>query len=94
MGGLGSGCYGSGYGYVVRRDDDNILKRAVMFEVNGQRKQGRPKQTWRQVEENVKKIGLEVEEVANRTRWREGVSVIDEGMRCIQPPLVTMNTQD
>ena len=65
-----------------------------MFEVNGQRKQGRPKQTCRQVEENVKRIVLEVEEVANRIRWREGVSVIDEGMRCIQPPLVTMNTQD
>ena len=29
------------YGHVIRRDDDNILK-AIMLEVNGQRKRGRP----------------------------------------------------
>ena len=43
------------YGHVVRRDDDSIPKRAMMLEVNGQRKRGRVKQTWRrQVEESVK----------------------------------------
>ena len=35
------------YGQVVRRDDDNVLKKALMLEVNGQRNQGRPKQIWR-----------------------------------------------
>ena len=33
------------YGHVIRRDDDNILKKAMMLEVNGQRKRGRPKMT-------------------------------------------------
>ena len=33
------------YGHVIRRDDDNILKKAMMLEVNGKRKQGRPKMT-------------------------------------------------
>ena len=33
------------YGYVIRRGDDNILKKAMMLEVNKQRKQGRPKMT-------------------------------------------------
>ena len=43
------------YGHVIRREDDNVLK-AMMMEVNGQRKRGRPKMTWkRQVEESVKK---------------------------------------
>ena len=66
-----------------------------MLEVNAQRKRGRPKQTWRtQVEENAKKIGLEVEETANRTRWREGVRAIAEGMRCIRSLSVTRNTPD
>ena len=38
-----------------------------MLEVNGQRKRGRQKQTWRrQVKESVKRIGLKVEEAANR----------------------------
>ena len=55
-------------GHVIRREDDNILKKAMMVEVNGQRKRGRPKMTWkRQVEESVKKVGLKIEEAADRT---------------------------
>ena len=33
------------YGHVIRREDDNILKKAMMMEVNRQRKRGRPKMT-------------------------------------------------
>ena len=33
------------YGHVIRREDDNILKKTMMMEVNGQRKRGRPKMT-------------------------------------------------
>ena len=33
------------YGRVIRREDDNILKKAMMMEVNGQRKRVRPKMT-------------------------------------------------
>ena len=77
-------------GHVIGREDDNILKKAMMMEVNGQRKRVRPKMTWkRQVEESVKKVGLKIEEVADRTRWSEGVRAIAEGMRCIRPPSVT-----
>ena len=75
------------YEHVVRRDDDNVLKKASMLEVNGQRNRERPKQIWRrQDEEIVDKIGLEVDEAANCTKWKEGVRVIVEGMiRCIRP---------
>ena len=73
--------------HVIKRDDDNILKKAMMVEVNGQRKRGLPKMTWRrQVEESVKKIGLKIKEAADRTRWREDVRAIAEGMKCIRPP--------
>ena len=72
--------------YVMRRDGDNILKKAMMLKVNGQRKRGRPKMTWRrQVEESEKKVGLKIEEAADRTSRREGVRAIAKGMRCIQP---------
>ena len=55
------------YGHVIRRDDDNIL--------NGKRKRGRPKMTWRRlVEESEKKVGLKIVEAADQTRLREGVS--------------------
>ena len=78
------------YGHVIRREDDNVLKKAMMMEVNGQRKRGRPKMTWkRQVEESVKKVGFKIEEAADRTRWRKKVRAIAEGMRCIRPPSVT-----
>ena len=64
------------HGHVIRRNDDSILK-AMMLEVNGQRKRGWSKMTWRrQVEESVKKVGLKIEEAADKTRWREGVRAI------------------
>ena len=78
------------YGHVIREEDDNILKKAMMMEVNGQRKRGRPKMTWkRQVEESVKKVGLKIEEATDQTRWTVGVRAIAERMRCIRPPSVT-----
>ena len=82
-------------GHVIRKDDDSILKKAMMLEVNGQRKRGRLKMTWRrQVEESEKKVGLKIEEAADRTRWREGVRAIAEEMRCIRLPLVTKKKTD
>ena len=57
--------------YGHRRNEEIILKKAMMLQVNGQRKRGRPKQTWkRQVEESWKKIGLRVEEATDRARWK------------------------
>ena len=57
-----------------------IQKKAMMQEVNGQRKRGRPKITWkRQVEKRVKKVGLNIEEAADRRKRREGVRAIAEG---------------
>ena len=66
-----------------------------MLEVNRKQKRGRPKMTWRrQLEESVKKVGLKIEEAADRTRWREGVRAIAEGMRCIRPPSITRKKPD
>ena len=72
---------------MIRRDDNNILKKAMMMEVNGKQKRGRPKLTWRrQVEESAKKLRSKIEEAGDRTRWKEGVRAIAEGMRCFRPP--------
>ena len=47
---------------MIRKEDDSILKKAMMLKVNGKRKRGRPKMTWRkQVEEGVKEVGLKIE---------------------------------
>ena len=47
------------YGHVLRRVDGHVLSRALDFEVEGQRKKGRPKRTWeRLVEEESVKVGM------------------------------------
>ena len=35
------------YGHVMRREDGHVMRRALDFEVEGQRKKGRPKRTWK-----------------------------------------------
>ena len=62
------------YGHVLRREVDDALRKALEFKVDGQRKRGRPKRTWKRlVEEESGKVGLRVEDASNRARWREGV---------------------
>ena len=52
------------------------------FEVEGQRKKGRPKRTWKiQVEEESVKIGLRMEDALCRSKWSVGVNQIAAGLR-------------
>ena len=45
------------YGHVLRKEDENVIVKALKFEVSGSR--GRPNQTWKkQVENGMKKNGL------------------------------------
>ena len=47
------------YCHLLWREEGHVLRRALDFEVEGQRKKGRPKKTWRkQVEEESMKVGL------------------------------------
>ena len=65
------------YGHVLRREEGNILKKALDFEIDGHRKRGRPKSTWkRKVEEEVKKIGLRKEDAHDRAKWRKGMYML------------------
>ena len=36
------------YAHVLRRDEGDVLRRALEFKVDGKRKKGRPKVTWKQ----------------------------------------------
>ena len=41
------------YGHVLRREDDDVLREVLQYEVAHKRKSGQPKRTWRrQVEED------------------------------------------
>jgi len=57
------------YGRVLRRNEDGVLRKALSFKTEGQRKRERPRKTWRgQVEEEIRGIGLRKEDTLNRAR--------------------------
>ena len=54
--------------------DDQILRRALDFEIEGQWKKGRLKRTWKkQVEEESVKVGLRREDALCRSKWCIGI---------------------
>ena len=59
---------------VLRRDNGDVLRRALDFEVAGRRGYGRQNMTWKkQAEEYTSQIGLKRENAIERVRWRIGV---------------------
>ena len=65
------------YGHVLRKEDENVIVRALEFQVSGSRGRGRPKQTWKkQVENEMKKNGLVKEDACDRTKWRDVVKTM------------------
>ena len=58
------------HSHVLRKVDGHILRKALGFEVEGQRKKGRPKSTWKKhVEEKSVKIGLGREDAFCQSKW-------------------------
>ena len=56
------------YGHVLRKEDENVIVKALKFEVSGCR--GRPKQMWKkQVENEMTKNGLGKEDACDQTKW-------------------------
>ena len=69
-------------GHVLRRQDDHVLRSALHFEFEGQRKKGRLKRTWKkQVEEESVKVGLIREDALCRSKWSVDVNKIAAGLR-------------
>ena len=70
------------YDHVLRREDGHILRRALNFEFECQRKKGRLKRTWKKhVEEGSVKAGLRREDALCRSKWSVGVKKIAAGLR-------------
>ena len=77
------------YGHVLMRQDGHILRRALDFEVVGQRKKGRPNRTWKKlVEEESVKVGLRREDALCRSKWNVGMVEVNLAtltcLRCCQ----------
>ena len=70
------------YGHVLSREHGRVLRRALDFEVDGRRKKGRQKRSWKkQVEEESMKAGLRMEDALCRSKWCVGVDQIAAGLR-------------
>ena len=70
------------YGHVLRRKDGHVLRRALDFEVEGQRKKWRSKRMLKkQVEEESMKVGLRMEDALCRSKWSVNVSMIAAWLR-------------
>ena len=68
---------------VLRREDGHFFRRALDFEVEGQRKKGRPKrkkQKKQVVEESVN-VGLRRENALWHPKWSVGINQIAVGLR-------------
>jgi len=61
------------YGHVLRKDDDDWVKKCMEYEVQGPRQRGRPKRTWREVVRadcQARKMNKE-NDAMDRCKWRK-----------------------
>ena len=67
---------------MLRREDGHILRRALDYEVEGQRKKARPKRMCKkQVEEESMKVGLRRKDALCRSNWSVSINKIAAGLR-------------
>ena len=60
------------YGHVLRKDDDDWVKKCMEHEVEGPRPRGRPKKTWIEVvREDCQARKLNKEDAVDRCKWRK-----------------------
>ena len=67
-------------GHVLRKEDDDVVRNALGFNVEGQRKRGRLKRMRRkQVEEKRLKASLNLKDAHNKSKWRESACNFHQG---------------
>ena len=70
------------HGHVSMREYGDVLRKTLDFEVECQRKIGRPKRKWKkQIEEESMKVGLRRGDVLCRSKWSVGVNQIAACLR-------------
>jgi len=59
---------------VLRKEDNDLVKKCMEYKVEGDRPRGRPKKTWREiVEKDCQVRGLNKEDAMDRSRWRKQI---------------------
>jgi len=65
------------HGHVLRKDDDDWVKKFMEYEVEGPRPRGRPKRTWIEfVREDCKTRKLNKVDAMDRCKWRKVLKAV------------------
>ena len=65
------------YGHVVRKDENDWVKKVMLFNVEGTRPSGRPKKTWQMtVLADMKALGIDHEGAMDRSQWKKAIARI------------------
>ena len=65
------------YGHVLRKDDDDWVKKCMEYEVEGSRPRGRPKRTWKKVvREDCQARKLNKENAMDRCKWTKVIKEV------------------
>ena len=63
------------YGHVVRKEENDWVKKVTSFNLEGTRPSGRPKKTWQTtVLADMKSLGIDQEVAMDRSRWKKAIS--------------------
>jgi len=62
---------------VLRKEDTDLVKKCMEYEVEGSRPRGRPKRTWREVaRKDCQARKLNRDDAMDRSRWKKLIKVI------------------
>jgi len=71
------------YGHVLRKDDNDWVKKCMECEVVGSRPRGRPKRAWLEVVQRDCQVrGLSKDDAMVCGRWSKVIRMVDEQERC------------
>ena len=63
----------------MRRDEGNVLRKALTFRIDGFKKKGRPKVEWKnKMVSKISEVGLKEKDALDRKEWRLGIYKIAE----------------
>ena len=64
-------------GHVLRKNDDDWVKKCMEYEVEGSRSRGRPKRTWKEVvPEDCQARKMNKEDAVDRCKWRKVIKEV------------------
>ena len=80
------------YGHVMRKGDEDWVKKYMEYRVEGRKPVGRPRKTWLEsVEADMAELEIDKENVHVRSKWRRNVNVMKRKSNPIGKRTITDN---